>query len=153
LTPLTYPAFAYEPEAGSWLVRFYDVPEAIAQGDTYQEAVANAGDALAAALEGYLEQSLDLPIPGSSEPAKVRPEDAAPGFKIEKIEVAAEPLLEARLLLARTMAARSLTKVDVASAMGRDEKTVRRILGGHGASFALTIEALRALGVRTALAA
>jgi hypothetical protein len=35
--------------------------------------------------------------------------------------------------------------------MNRDERAVRRVLSGKNASFSLTMEALRAVGLRTAL--
>jgi antitoxin HicB len=146
MTPLTYFAYIYEAEPGAWLVRFFDVPEAITQGDTFEDAKANAADALAAALEGYIELSLPLPAR-----AKVTPDDAAPGYTI--IEIAVDPTIAARGLLVGAMRAQGLNKVALAQRIGRDEKVVRRILNGKGASFELTLQALKAVGVRPALAA
>jgi hypothetical protein len=37
--------------------------------------------------------------------------------------------------------------------MGRDEKVIRRIISGKGASLDLTLQALRAVGIRAPLAA
>lgn len=45
-----------------------------------------------------------------------------------------------------------LSKVDVAQRTGRDEKAVRRILTGRGASLDETAAALRAVGVAPVLA-
>ncbi|HZK99279.1 MAG TPA: hypothetical protein VFC47_05220 [Caulobacteraceae bacterium] len=49
------------------------------------------------------------------------------------------------------MNAQGLTNVALARRMNRDEKAARRILSGRRASFALTLEALKALELRPAL--
>jgi antitoxin HicB len=41
-------------ENGWWLVRFPGIPEALTEGETQDEARANAVDCLIAALEGYM---------------------------------------------------------------------------------------------------
>jgi antitoxin HicB len=46
---------------GWWLVRFPDVPEALTEGQTKEEAIANAGHSLTAALEGYAKAGRPLP--------------------------------------------------------------------------------------------
>ena len=148
MTPLTYFAYIHEAEPGAWLVRFYDVPEAITQGESLEEAQAAAPDALAAALEGYIE--LGHPLPTR---ADIRPADAAPGYRIIEVEVAVDPPIAARAMLVEAMRAQGLNKVALAQRIGRDEKVVRRILAGKGASFELTMQALKAVGVRPALAA
>lgn len=146
MQPLAYIAFIEEAEPGAFLVTFPDVPEAITQGDDLREARGNARDALAAALEGYLEAGRDFP-----ERAELDPDGGKPG--VELFDVAVEPALAARALLTRQMKVQGLSKVGLAQRMNRDEKAVRRILSGRGASLDLTLEALRAVGVRPALAA
>lgn len=146
MTPLTYFAYIHEAEPGAWLVRFYDVPEAITQGDTLDEAVANATDALDAALEGYLELGRGLPARAAQDPA-----NAAEGHAL--VEVPVDPAIAARALLAAEMEKQGINKVALGRRMGRDEKVVRRIMSGKGASLDLTLQALRAVGIRAALAA
>jgi antitoxin HicB len=143
---LTYDAYIHEAAPGDWLVRFYDIPEAITQGGSLEEAIASASDGLEAALEGYLELGRAFPAR-----ADVRPDEARPGYSV--VEVAVPPALAARALLAEAMKSQHLTKVGLAQRMGRDEKVVRRIISGKGASLDLTLEALRAVGIRAALAA
>lgn len=63
-----------------------------------------------------------------------------------------EPAVAARLLLLRAMNAQQLNKVGLAQRMGKDEKVVRRILAGQNVSLDLILDALRAVGVRPALA-
>ena len=43
-----------DEEDGGFVVTFRDVPEAITQGDTLDEALHNAADALTVALDGYV---------------------------------------------------------------------------------------------------
>jgi antitoxin HicB len=146
MTPLTHYAHAHEAEPGAWLVQFFDVPEAIAQGDSFEEAKGQAADALDAALEGYLELGRDLPARADVDPAS-----AARGHFI--FEVPIDPALSARGLLAAKLRADGLSQRALAKIMNRDEKVVRRILSPHGASLDLVLDALRAVGVRAALAA
>jgi antitoxin HicB len=142
---LTYFAYVHEAEPGAWLVLFYDVPEAIAQGDSYDEAIAAAPDALAAALEGYLELGRAFP-----ERAEISAQ-SAPGYR--RAEIPVDPQVAARGLLAAAMRAQGVSKVGLARLMGRDEKVARRIVAGQNTSLDLVLEALRAVGVRPALAA
>lgn len=48
-------------ENGWWLVRFPEIPEALTEGETEEEARANAVDCLSAALEGYVKAGRPLP--------------------------------------------------------------------------------------------
>lgn len=136
---LSYPARIQEPEPGAFVVAFADIPEAITGGATYDEALAEAPDALAVALQGYLSRGRRAPAP--------RP--AGPG----EVDVVLEPAVAARVLLQRAMAEQALSNVALAARMNRQETAVRRILAGKGASLELTLEALKAVGVRPGLAA
>jgi antitoxin HicB len=62
-----YPYTVFQSEDGAWQVRFPDVPEALTEGDTEEEAHALAGDALLAALGGLIKMKLDLPRPSATE--------------------------------------------------------------------------------------
>ena len=63
---MEYPAkFTPDRKAGGFVVTFPDVPEAITQGDTIEEAMAMASEALELALTFYTEKWADLPVPGS----------------------------------------------------------------------------------------
>jgi len=135
----SYPASVTQIAPADFLVRFKDVPEAITGGATAEEALANAPDALASAVEGYLELGRALPEPS----ALGRGQTA----------VSLDPHLAARAILLREMSAQGLSKVALAARMDRDEKVIRRIVSGKGASLDLTLAALRAVGVRPALAA
>ncbi len=122
-----------------FIVRFPDLPEALTSGATGEEALSNAADALATAVEGYLDAGTDLP----------RPLEAGP----DEVAVVLDPKLAARMLLRRVMTEQNVSGRALAQRMGRDEKQVRRVLTGRGATLNLTLDALRALGVRPGLAA
>ena len=139
MTPIAFPARISEVEPGDFLVTFADLPEAITGGTNRAEAEAQAADALAVAIEGYLLAGRAVPQP--REP------------RAGEVAVALDPRLAARLLLVTEMAHQGLSKVGLAERLGRDEKTVRRILSGKGATLDLTLSALRVLGVRPVLAA
>ena len=65
-----YPAIAEQDEAGYWLVRFPDVPEASTDAETLEDALAEAQDALLAGLGGYIEQRRDIPAPSPVGPGQ-----------------------------------------------------------------------------------
>jgi antitoxin HicB len=44
-----------------WLVRFPEIPEALTEGETEEEARANAADCLITALDGYIKAGRPLP--------------------------------------------------------------------------------------------
>jgi antitoxin HicB len=48
-------------ENGWWLVRFPEIPAALTEGETEEEARANAVDCVIAALEGYMKAGRPLP--------------------------------------------------------------------------------------------
>jgi antitoxin HicB len=52
-----YPASFTQGEGGAWIVQFRDVPEALTQGETLDDAIAMAADALGTALDFYFEDN------------------------------------------------------------------------------------------------
>ena len=146
MTPIAYVAVIQQDGPTDYLVTFPDVPEAIAQGDSLDEARINAHDALATALAGYLKRDRAFPV-------AVATMDRRSDKGSTLWETAVEPKLAARARLAAEMLAQGISNVGLAKRMGRDEKAVRLILSGRGASLDKTLEALRAVGVRAALAA
>lgn len=63
---VSYPALLEDTLEGGFVVTFRDVPEAITDGRSFEEALDYGADALAAATEFYLEDGRDFPLP--SEP-------------------------------------------------------------------------------------
>ena len=69
---LMYPVtLTPDKEGGGFVVTFPDVPEAITQGNTLPEALANASEALAAAMDFYTVSKRVPPTP--SQPAPGQP--------------------------------------------------------------------------------
>ncbi len=134
---LAYPVLIEESAPADFVATFPDIPEAITGGDSREQALLLAEDALAVAIERYLD--LGRPVPAAGE---------HPDLPL----VPLDPRLGARVLLTRAMAEQGLTKVALAARMRVDEKAVRLILSGRKVSLNRTLDALRALGVRPALA-
>ena len=62
---LAYPTMLETNERGAVLVSFPDVPEALTEGSTEQEALAEAKDCLIAALDGYIAGGREIPQPSA----------------------------------------------------------------------------------------
>src|SRR5438552_7794987 len=130
-------AYPYEllpqPEGG-FTVTFPDVPEAITQSETEDEAAAMAEDALVTALSFYTDNAEQLPRPS---PAHGRPLAFVP------------PLVAAKLALHDAMLGAGVSNVALARQLGTDEKTVRRLRDPlHQSRINQVDAALRVLGKR-----
>lgn len=64
---LRYPV-EVAPDGDGWVVSFRDIPEALTGGDTKEEALEMAEDALITAMDFYLEDRRAVPMP--SQPRK-----------------------------------------------------------------------------------
>jgi antitoxin HicB len=61
---MRYPVLlAPDLEDGGFVVTFPDIPEAITQGETFEEALAMAQDALETAMEFYFDDKRAVPLP------------------------------------------------------------------------------------------
>src|SRR5271165_6838376 len=58
-----YPVTLKREKTGGYLVTFPDIPEAITQGKTIDEAMAMAREALETALDFYFEDKHEVPMP------------------------------------------------------------------------------------------
>lgn len=141
--PVAYNAQIRQDGPSDFIVTFDRIPEAITQGNSLNEAYANAHDALAAALETYLDLGREIPKPD------VGLAPAAPGGPYQ---VSVQPKLAARIRLKQLMREQNISNVRLAGLMGKNEKAVRMVLSGKGASLELTLAALKAIGVQPALA-
>jgi antitoxin HicB len=59
-----------EPTDSGFFVSFPDVPEALTQGETNEEALTMAADALETALEFYFEDERRVPLPSKPKPGQ-----------------------------------------------------------------------------------
>lgn len=125
-----------EKDGTGYFVSFPDIPEALTQGDSKEEALAMALDALVTAFEFYLEDDQAVPPPGE--------------ITCEFVEVPASVV--AKLLLLNAYLESGLTKVELASRMGITKQEITRVFNLKHATKIDTIQkALSALGKRLEL--
>jgi antitoxin HicB len=132
----TYPAkLTPDRKDGGFVVTFRDVPEAITQGDTAKEALSEAEGALQAAIEGRIEDGLDIPAPSRLKPGE------------KPVATPVTTALKAAVYLA--MGDQGISKSELARRMGVNEKEARRLLDPRHPTKVPTLErALGALGRR-----
>ncbi|EMJ4788504.1 MULTISPECIES: type II toxin-antitoxin system HicB family antitoxin [Enterobacteriaceae] len=127
-----------EPDSGGYVVSFPDIPEALTQGDTREEALEMARDALVTAFEFYFEDGERVPAPG----------DITGDF----VEVPAS--IAAKVLMLNAFIDSGLTQVELAARMGVKKQEVTRLFDLHHSTKIDTIQrALAALGKTLLLAA
>ncbi len=112
-TRYSYPIDLHKERAGGYSVTFPDFDEALTDGDTLAEAVAEAADCLNEALAGRMARREDIPAPS---PARCRP-SAVPGA-----------VLAAKAALYEALHEERLSNSAFAAAMGVQESEVRRML-------------------------
>jgi len=131
---MLYPA-KLAPEDGGYVVTFRDIPEAITQGDTREEAIAMAADALATAMEFYFEDR--RPVPPPSE------------LRRGEVGISLPAGFTAKALLLNEMLVQGVTPSELARRMGTSPQVVNRIVDlGHATKIDTIADALRALGAR-----
>jgi len=131
----TYP-FQFVPAAeGGYVVTCRDVPEAITQGETIEDAMIEAADALDEALQGRMEDGEDIP-------------EASQARKGESLVA---PPVGTALKLATYLALRDakISRSELARRLDLDEKEIRRVLDPKHPTKAGRLEdVLHALGRR-----
>jgi len=86
-----YPAIFEPNELGGYTVTFPDLPGCITEGDTLDEALKMAAEAMALHLYGLEEDGAEIPAP--SNPAEVKiPEDASPSAFVTLVQARTEPI-------------------------------------------------------------
>lgn len=129
---LRYPA-VFEPDGDGFVVTFRDIPEAITQGDTLEEARSMAADALLTAMDFYFEDKRPVPTPSKAK-------------KGEEL-VALPASASAKILLLNEMLAQKVTPSELARRLDTRPQDVNRIVNlGHVTKIDSIAEALKALG-------
>ena len=133
---MEYPArFAKDKVSGGFVVTFPDVPEAITEGETLEDAMAMAEEALEVALTFYVEASKDLPKPGP----------LRKGMRMVPVPA----LSEAKFMLYDTLRAAGVRKVELARRLGCSPSQVDRLLDiNHKSKLERLQAAFAALGKR-----
>jgi len=115
MTQFVYPAMLTADEKdGGFVVTFRDLPEAITQGNSLEEAVNEAADCLEEAIAARIDDKLEIPQP------------SPPKNQEYLVAVPAQTAIKAALYLA--MREKGISKVQLASTLNIHEKEVRRIL-------------------------
>ena len=123
-----------QDEDGGIVATFPDVPEAITGGRDRAEALAEAEDALAVALAGYVHEKWDIPTPSV----------AANG----EPSVPVLPVVAAKLALYSAMRKQGMTKVELAKRLGVSESAVRKLTNpDHHSLMSRMEKALKAVGL------
>src|SRR5712692_2435253 len=112
---------------GWWLVRFPGIPEAPTEGETEEDARANAVDCVIAALEGYMKAGKPLPRQGAGHAGRER--------------AVLPSLVTAKLAVYETMRANGWSKLKLANQLGMQENAIRRLLDLRHSSHMRTIDA------------
>ena len=131
---LAYPAQLEPQEDGGYVVTFPDFGIGVTQGDTREEALAQAADLLETMVANYMAEGWDLPAPT---PVAGRP------------LVRLAPLVAAKAEDYRAMRAQGISKAELARRIGVSPQQAQRLFDIHHASRLDQIEsALAALGRR-----
>ena len=130
-----YPVLLTPADEGGYVVTCRDLPELVTQGESIDEALEQAADAMDEVFATYLTDGLDLPPPSR---ARRREHLVAPP---------AEAAAKAALYVAMRQA--GISKVQLAKRLGVDEKEVRRLLDPHyGSKLPRIAKAISLLGQR-----
>jgi len=131
----SYPARLEQQDDRSFLVTFPDVPEAVTDGETKDEAMHEARDALTAALAGYVHARRDIPQP-------------SPCTRSHK-PVHLSPLIASKLALYESMHRQHVSNTELARRLGITENAVRRLVDpDHRSHIGQVERALDALHVQ-----
>lgn len=130
-----YPVLLTPAEEGGFVVTCRDLPQLITQGDTEQDALEQATDAMDEVFATYMVEGMEFPEPRK---AKRREHLVAPP---------AETMAKAALFVAMRQA--GISKLQLARRLGVDEKEVRRLLDPHyGSKLPRIAQAISVLGQR-----
>ena len=122
-----------DKDAGGFVVTLPDIPEAITQGETEEEAMGMAREALETALEFYFEDKRAVPVPSKTK----RGQDV--------IELPAS--LSAKILLLNEMLAQNIRPAELARRLDTTPQEVNRLTNlRHTTRIDGIDAALRALG-------
>lgn len=128
-----------EPDEGAFYARFPDISEAQTGGDTLEEVLANAQDALVTAFEFYFEDNRIVPLPSSEK-----------GTHLVRVPIT----VWAKVLLKNRMLELRVSNAEVARRVGVSRQEINRLVDLHHPTKIDRLEsALSALGQEYSLTA
>jgi antitoxin HicB len=129
-----YPVTLTKDDNGAWLVRFPDVPDAVTFGETKEEALERAVDALLSVFDAYMKDKKDIP---------------APSARKGKLGVEVPALDASKLALYQTMRAENISKSELGRRLHWHLPQVDRVLRvRHGSQIDQLEQAFAAVGKR-----
>jgi len=130
-----YPVTLKEDAKGKFVATFADIPEAITQGNTKDEALAAAQDALETALDFYFEDNRQVPTPSLAKRGQ------------PVVELPAS--LSAKVLLLNEMIGQGVRPAELARRLNTTPQEVNRLTNvQHTTRIDRIAEALKVLGKR-----
>jgi len=111
---MQYPANFEPAEEGGFVVTFRDIPEAITQGDTEEEALDMALDALISSMDFYFGDKRSVPTPSKAK-------------RGERL-IALPPSIAAKVLLLNAMIEQKVTASDLARLLNVTRQEVNRLI-------------------------
>ncbi|KWN69694.1 type II toxin-antitoxin system HicB family antitoxin [Burkholderia ubonensis] len=111
---LRYPAWFEPDDDGGFVITFRDIPEAISQSNTRDEARAMGADALLTALDFYFEDKRPVPAPTKAKSGE------------ELIALAVS--VSAKVMLLNQMLAQGVTPVELARRLQMSRHGVNRLV-------------------------
>jgi antitoxin HicB len=102
-----------DKDDGGFVVTFPDIPEAITQGDTVEQALAMAQEALETALEFYFEDKRVVPVPSKAKRGQ------------RAVELPAS--LSAKVLLLNEMVTQNIRPAELARRLNTTPQEVNRL--------------------------
>lgn len=134
---MRYP-ITFEHDVTGWAVFFPDIPEAMTGGETKEEALSMALDALVTAFEFYFEDRRAIPTPSS--------------VSEDFVEVPAS--VAAKVILLNEVVLRGASNAELARMIGTRQQEITRVFDLHHSTKIDTIQrALSALGKRLEITA
>lgn len=131
---MKYPVII-EKIGDSFLVTFPDIQEALTQGDTIEESLDMAKDALETALEFYFEDERKVPLPSKTEK--------------DQYFVELQPSLWAKVLLLNEMVEQKIRPIDLARKLEvRPQEITRLMKLKHPTKIDTISNAFNAMGKR-----
>ncbi|TXE22190.1 type II toxin-antitoxin system HicB family antitoxin [Serratia ureilytica] len=118
-------------DTGGYVVSFPDIPEALTQGDTREEALAMALDALITSFDFYFEDNRAIPLPS----------------KVTGDYVEVPLSVASKVLMLNALIDSGLTRVELAERIGIKKQEVNRLINlQHATKIDAIQKAMNALG-------
>lgn len=124
---IIYPAVFHKSEEGGYWVEFPDLPGCLTEGDTLEEALNMAGDAL---FVWFSDETQEFPSPSEISKIKTEGEDFASLIKAEPYESEEAVKFRAAVEIENGLEERKLNKNQAAQILGVDRSYFTYLISG-----------------------